>query len=88
MFSQPEKYKGFGDAFREVMLHEGGLPALYRGVLPALLGIVPQSAVNYYTYDTLKERYRKRTGRKHVSAPPLPVLKKMQSFLFWVRFSS
>lgn len=49
-------------------MHEGGLPALYRGVVPALLGIVPQSAVNYYTYDTLKERYRKRTGRKNVSA--------------------
>lgn len=64
---QPEKYSGFGDAFKQVLFHEGGLPALYRGVVPAVLGIVPQSAVNFYAYDKLKEDYRRRTGRKHVS---------------------
>ena len=55
-------------AVRQIMREEG-LGALYRGITPSLIGMVPYSAAYYYCYEGLKSSYRKLTGRERITAP-------------------
>ncbi|XP_060071780.1 solute carrier family 25 member 16-like [Ylistrum balloti] len=48
-------YTGLVDAFRSITFHEGGIPALYRGMVPTLLGMVPYAGISFYSFETLKE---------------------------------
>jgi solute carrier family 25 phosphate transporter 23/24/25/41 len=48
------KYNGMTDAFAKIVRTEGGL-ALFQGITPTLLGIYPYVALNYLTYETIKE---------------------------------
>ena len=34
-----------------------GVPALYKGLAPTLVGIAPYAAINFASYDLLKRRY-------------------------------
>ncbi|XP_057799917.1 adenine nucleotide transporter BT1, chloroplastic/mitochondrial-like [Salvia miltiorrhiza] len=51
-------YNGLFDAFVKIF-EEGGLPELYRGLTPSLIGVIPYAAANYCAYDTLRKAYRK-----------------------------
>lgn len=55
-------YNGIKDVFKEVY-KEGGVRALYRGVGPTLVGILPYAGLKFYIYEELKTRvpedYRK-----------------------------
>ncbi|KAG6409494.1 hypothetical protein SASPL_127534 [Salvia splendens] len=55
---QREAYNGLLDAFVKIF-QEGGLPELYRGLTPSLIGVIPYAAANYCAYDTLRKAYRK-----------------------------
>jgi solute carrier family 25 phosphate transporter 23/24/25/41 len=48
------KYAGMGDAFVKIVRNEGPA-ALFQGISPTLLGIYPYVALNYLTYESLKE---------------------------------
>ncbi|KAL5221400.1 hypothetical protein ABZP36_026113 [Zizania latifolia] len=52
--TQP-KYGGIRDVFRGVY-SEGGVRALYRGVGPTLMGILPYAGLKFYIYEGLKAR--------------------------------
>lgn len=52
-------YEGLGHAFQTAYKEEG-LLAMYRGMAPTLLGILPYAAISFYTYDSIKARYRDR----------------------------
>jgi len=58
----PEKkhYNGILDAFRKMYYTEGGVKALYRGGGPTMLGILPYSGFNFFTYHSLKWYYLNR----------------------------
>ena len=47
-------YKGATDAATQIVAKEGIL-ALYRGLLPTLVGIAPYAALNFASYDMLKQ---------------------------------
>eukprot|EP00980_Cylindrotheca_fusiformis_P004022 scaffold880_cov132-Cylindrotheca_fusiformis.AAC.18 len=49
-----EHYRGIGDAFRKIYAAEG-LLGFYSGIAPTLLVAVPNFAVSYSVYGTLKE---------------------------------
>ena len=49
-----EHYRGIGDAFRKIMQAEGFL-GFYSGIAPTLLVAVPNFAISYSVYGTLKE---------------------------------
>lgn len=49
-----KKYNGFGHVITSVYKNEGGLPALYRGFVLSVCGIIPYRAVYFGGYDTLK----------------------------------
>lgn len=49
-----EHYRGIGDAFRKIMQTEGFL-GFYSGIAPTLLVAVPNFAISYSVYGTLKE---------------------------------
>ncbi|XP_077210585.1 mitochondrial substrate carrier family protein isoform X2 [Tasmannia lanceolata] len=46
-------YHGIKDVFRSVYT-EGGVRALYRGVGPTLIGILPYAGLKFYVYEELK----------------------------------
>ena len=37
---------------------EGGVSALWRGVTPTLLGVIPYAGTSFFTYETLKQHYQ------------------------------
>ena len=47
-------YNGFIDAFKTIVREEGGIPALYRGVIPALF-LTTHGAVQFVAYERMKE---------------------------------
>lgn len=49
-----EHYRGIGDAFKKIYAEEGFL-GLYSGIAPTLLVAVPNFALSYSIYGTLKE---------------------------------
>lgn len=49
-----EHYRGIGDAFRKIYTQEGFL-GFYSGIAPTLLVAVPNFAISYSVYGTLKE---------------------------------
>mmetsp|Transcript_6446 Transcript_6446/g.18597 ORF Transcript_6446/g.18597 Transcript_6446/m.18597 type:complete len:331 (+) Transcript_6446:1335-2327(+) len=55
------RYRGVLDAFRQVAAAEGA-SGLYRGLLPSLAGMLPEAAITYGLFDTLKARHRAATG--------------------------
>ena len=50
---------------------EGGVTALWRGVTPTLLGVIPYAGTSFFTYETLKQHYQVTFS---TSPPPLPRL--------------
>lgn len=50
-----EHYKGIGDAFRKILNEEGFL-GFYSGIAPTLLVAVPNFAISYTVYGSLKEQ--------------------------------
>lgn len=53
-FAQPQ-YHGIKDVFKSVY-KEGGVRALYRGVGPTLIGILPYAGLKFYIYEELKRQ--------------------------------
>lgn len=51
---------GLWRAFRDMSVRGGGLPSLYRGMLPTLLGILPYAGISFAMYETLKQAARER----------------------------
>lgn len=49
-------YKGLVDGFTQIIRTEGPL-ALYKGLLPTLVGIAPYAALNFSMYDMIKKHY-------------------------------
>ncbi|KAI3902894.1 hypothetical protein MKX01_040121 [Papaver californicum] len=54
LHSQPD-YRGLKDVFKSVY-REGGMRALYRGIGPTLVGILPYAGLKFYIYEELKRR--------------------------------
>ena len=38
-------YTGIADAFRVIFKHEGGIRALYRGIVPTMVGMAPYAGM-------------------------------------------
>ncbi|CAH9074382.1 unnamed protein product [Cuscuta europaea] len=53
--TQPAAYNGIKHVFQSVY-REGGVRALYRGVGPTLIGILPYAGLKFYIYEELKSR--------------------------------
>lgn len=49
------KAPGVWDTMREVCRNEGGVLALYRGIVPTTLGVAPYVAINFALYEKLRE---------------------------------
>ncbi|KJH43924.1 hypothetical protein DICVIV_10060 [Dictyocaulus viviparus] len=45
---------------------EGGALALYRGLWPTLLGVMPYAGASFFTYETLKIKFKERTGQQAI----------------------
>lgn len=60
-------YKSIWHAFGKIV-HEEGMGAMYRGLLPTLIGLVPYSAAYYFVYDSLTREYRLFTKKKQLDS--------------------
>ena len=47
-------YKGIAHALATIIRSEGGLLALYKGLLPTILGMIPYAGIAFYTYEVVK----------------------------------
>lgn len=54
---------------RLIIMREG-LYTLYRGLVPTVFGVIPYAGFSFFTYETLKEQYR-----RHYHEPPSPYFK-------------
>lgn len=54
MTISPEVYPSLSIAVRN-MYKDGGLGALYAGISPTLIGMLPYSTCYYFMYDTMKK---------------------------------
>ncbi|KAK6187836.1 hypothetical protein SNE40_005773 [Patella caerulea] len=48
-------YLGFVDVFKSMIYDEGGHKALYRGIVPSVLGMAPYAGLSFYSFETLKK---------------------------------
>lgn len=61
-----DKYSGYRtlrQVFVKIIQCEGS-KTLFRGYAPTLLGVIPYAGMSFFTYDSLKREYFKRTGEK------------------------
>jgi len=49
-----KKYNGIVHAATVIFRHEGGVPGLYRGLVPTLIGIIPYAGLSFYCFELLK----------------------------------
>ncbi|CAI6007031.1 unnamed protein product [Closterium sp. NIES-65] len=67
----PHLYRGFLHAFHRIAREEG-VGALYRGLAPSVMGVIPYSGANFFAYDALCTAYRKAAKVKQID--PLTTL--------------
>ena len=48
-----------------VIVRKEGFFALYKGLVPTLVGIAPYAALNFATYDLVKMHYYRRGAASH-----------------------
>ena len=53
-----------------IIVKEEGLFTLYRGLLPTVFGVLPYAGCSFFTYETLKDKYR-----QHYHEPPSPLFR-------------
>ncbi|KAG7882739.1 hypothetical protein KL938_003162 [Ogataea parapolymorpha] len=50
-----EKPPGMWQSLVNIYRNEGGIPALYRGIMPTSWGVAPYTALNFTMYESMKE---------------------------------
>lgn len=63
------KYPSYAGALREIVRTEGA-GALFNGLRPTLVGIVPYAGLSFMTYETLKSWACRRWGYEHAGELP------------------
>lgn len=47
-------YRGIAHALTAIVRNEGGFLALYRGLIPTIMGMIPYAGIAFYTYEVTK----------------------------------
>lgn len=47
-------YRGIAHALTSIVRNEGGFSALYKGLAPTILGMIPYAGIAFYTYEKVK----------------------------------
>ena len=58
------RYATYGSAFR-VILEREGFQAMWNGLSPTLLGIIPYAGLSFATFETMKSVYKRRRNLRH-----------------------
>ncbi|XP_019054001.1 PREDICTED: probable mitochondrial adenine nucleotide transporter BTL1 isoform X3 [Nelumbo nucifera] len=62
----PEAYPNFSLGLKN-LYKEGGIGALYSGIAPTLIGMLPYSTCYYFMYDTMKKSYCEAKKKKSLN---------------------
>ncbi|XP_039004651.1 probable mitochondrial adenine nucleotide transporter BTL1 [Hibiscus syriacus] len=60
---------------------DGGVGALYAGLSPTLMGMLPYSTCYYFMYDELKKSYCQSKKKKSLNRPEMVVLGALAGFI-------
>jgi len=52
--AKPKKLPGMWDTMKIMYATEGGLAALYRGIVPTVAGVAPYVGLNFMTYELVR----------------------------------
>jgi hypothetical protein len=66
---EKDVYDNLLHAFVKIVRDEGP-GELYRGLEPSVIGVVPYAAANFYAYETLRDMYRRVSGKEEVGNVP------------------
>lgn len=61
-----EKLPGMGALLKTMYQTEGGIPALYRGIIPTVAGVAPYVGLNFMVYESVRQ-YFTPVGEKNPS---------------------
>ncbi|KAI8093736.1 mitochondrial carrier domain-containing protein [Halteromyces radiatus] len=64
--SVTQKLPGIFPTMMSIYRHEGGLPGLYRGLVPTTLGVSPYVAISFWSYESLKSYIDNETPTKRL----------------------
>lgn len=53
------------------VVYSRGAWALFRGLAPTLMGVIPYAGISFFTYESLKKAYRDRYGGEPTPLPRL-----------------
>ncbi|XP_074268055.1 putative mitochondrial adenine nucleotide transporter BTL1 [Silene latifolia] len=70
---RPDEYPNLAVALAKIY-KDGGVPALYSGLVPTLVGMLPYSTCYYFMYDKLKRSYCGLKKKKSLSRPEMVLL--------------
>jgi solute carrier family 25 aspartate/glutamate transporter 12/13 len=56
------QYSGPIDCFRKIVANEGGFRALYKGLVPNLIGVTPEKAIKLAVNEFIREKFEKDDG--------------------------
>ncbi|KAH9325969.1 hypothetical protein KI387_006147, partial [Taxus chinensis] len=59
-------YQSIGHALKKIVVNEGP-GALYAGIVPTLIGMIPYSASYYFVYESAKQTYCRSTKKKSLN---------------------
>ncbi|PSK46411.1 hypothetical protein B9Z65_5379 [Elsinoe australis] len=62
-----KKLPGMGALLKSMYVNEGGMPALYRGILPTVAGVAPYVGMNFMVYESVRTYFTPK-GEKNPSA--------------------
>jgi len=69
LFEEPKRVSYIEVA--HVIVRNGGVGALFHGIRPTLMGIVPHAGISFMTFETLKQRFRTELGLRSERDLPL-----------------
>lgn len=49
-----KKLPGMWGTMKQMYMSEGGIPALYRGILPTVAGVAPYVGLNFMIYESVR----------------------------------
>lgn len=62
------EYRNLVHVFRTIIQREGYV-ALYRGIVPTLIGIIPYAGTSFSTYEMLKRHWTEKAKEKGLDGP-------------------
>lgn len=60
--AEQQRLPGMFELMQQIYRNEGGLPGLYRGIMPTIYGVAPYVGLNFAVYESIRKRFSNMEG--------------------------